>query len=695
MASRSRRKNTADSVDSGDNEAAPPRRSTRKTSQQPPSAAEQEAASSMPPPVTKGKTQKPNETGGAPPIARRGIPRKAREKSASLPTLTSAEERHSSAAPLVTPAPAGSAAESVESESHRPVKSSEEQRQAKMAVMKVMLKGLYSATDDLNGLLVQPNLGVQDAALRLLREPLHGYRAGFTKVPGEPYIDLHYVLETLSLEPRSSSAGLISRIVVLANLTALLDNLSHVEEDTGNDKEPEKSSRRMLSFFQTLETVIPLAFVHLEEDGLQHATHEVCDLALNVRMSCFIEALRYKRDRGHDALSYVAEIFYSTEKEPKPKQLRDLADDKGDGLPQAFKPFEGIDPNTPGLDDFWQDYRAHVRSACICSLAETEFETLRMLDETYPRDALLQTLRTWAHAAFEEVKSESGHDISKLLRLYHTGELDRAATLEGDIGREPIAAVAGRTGQWLAQVQPPPSGQSASISSYDIIDHQRDLPRDPDGRAASTPSVYLPAVEDIEAGPSQSTIPLPAHAALAGSSRTKRPLIEDGQGEEADGDDDDAFETDNRLLRSPRGKEPMRPQKRLRQEPPVSAQKPPPTSSSIPATQPVLATIEPNSQQQPRPSSQAVDSGEHLNQLALSQRTKLVKLARSEPAVQKRRVPWSDEDAETLLRAIATHGARWAELEKLAKLKEIPFQDLRDQQALRDKARLMKMHFLM
>lgn len=79
---------------------------------------------------------------------------------------------------------------------------------------------------------------------------------------------------------------------------------------------------------------------------------------------------------------------------------------------------------------------------------------------------------------------------------------------------------------------------------------------------------------------------------------------------------------------------------------------------------------------------------------ALSQKSREVSLASRKPREPQARVPWSREDCKLLIRAVDTYKCRWSTIEKEIQSGIIPFDHPRDQQALRDKARLLKQDFL-
>jgi len=80
---------------------------------------------------------------------------------------------------------------------------------------------------------------------------------------------------------------------------------------------------------------------------------------------------------------------------------------------------------------------------------------------------------------------------------------------------------------------------------------------------------------------------------------------------------------------------------------------------------------------------------------ALSQAARLITKANKKQSVPKARRPWSHADTAELIRAIHIYRAKWSTIEKAIKSGFIQFNVIdRDQQALRDKARLIKVDIL-
>lgn len=81
--------------------------------------------------------------------------------------------------------------------------------------------------------------------------------------------------------------------------------------------------------------------------------------------------------------------------------------------------------------------------------------------------------------------------------------------------------------------------------------------------------------------------------------------------------------------------------------------------------------------------------------VALSRRSQLISKANRRPAVPKQRKPWTAHDTQQLVRAVDVYKAKWSTIEKAIREGHIPFHvPERDQQGLRDKARLIKVDIL-
>ena len=164
-------------------------------------------------------------------------------------------------------------------------------------------------------------------------------------------------------------------------------------------------------------------------------------------------------------------------------------------------------------------------------------------------------------------------------------------------------------------------------------------------------------------------------------------LPENDEGEDdEDWDDDDDFETDTRGLASHPKRRPApplsAPQKRTRIDEP-----------SMPPPRQIPHQSQNTNQQLAAPASSMLRPGD-IDFVALSQRSREATAAARKTAEPQTRTPWSENDVQTLIRAVSKYYAKWSIIETLAREGTLPFERLRNQQALRDKARLVKQDLL-
>jgi hypothetical protein len=114
----------------------------------------------------------------------------------------------------------------------------------------------------------------------------------------------------------------------------------------------------------------------------------------------------------------------------------------------------------------------------------------------------------------------------------------------------------------------------------------------------------------------------------------------------------------------------------------------PSSAAAAPGSAPLAASVA-QSQYPPLPGTQDEPDFE-----ALSQRTKEISAASRKVKEPQVRSAWVRRDISLLVKAVNTYQCKWSSIEKEIKAGTIPFERPRDQQALRDKARLLKQDFL-
>ncbi|TLD18476.1 hypothetical protein PspLS_10120 [Pyricularia sp. CBS 133598] len=240
------------------------------------------------------------------------------------------------------------------------------------------------------------------------------------------------------------------------------------------------------------------------------------------------------------------------------------------------------------------------------------------------------------------------------------------------------------------------------------------------GRSPYSPAASADAVQAfIRLGMAgqQITSPSPVNNSRAGMARgQKRPRPTD------DGEDDDDFEQDQRIPDSqsmPPPPPPVRRRrrtsgsraKRVQMEPQIpvdpiltagdSAQYPAPPESIADGAQDdsngSVAGLDNASDAfaSPAPSSVlSVATAPNLLQMSHHARAISALARQRNPKPPQTRVPWSIPDCQRLIGAVGAYDAKWSKIAEAIRNGQVPLEHPRDQQALRDKARLIKQDML-
>ncbi len=212
---------------------------------------------------------------------------------------------------------------------------------------------------------------------------------------------------------------------------------------------------------------------------------------------------------------------------------------------------------------------------------------------------------------------------------------------------------------------------------------------DPAFHAGAPPSAQPLGADDI--GASSSNYPPPenpyapqthgamyAAAAAAVAAGQKRPAPTDDE-------DDMSFETDNRAPKNKRKAPARNPRaKRARNKEPLSDNLGDPSSVGGP--------IAPVAQMEAYPDSAMGTMEPDIE--ALREASMQVRAANRKPKEPQTRTAWSQADTRLLIRAVHAFGCKWSQIAKQIEIGRLPFEHPRNQQALRDKARILKQDYL-
>lgn len=275
-----------------------------------------------------------------------------------------------------------------------------------------------------------------------------------------------------------------------------------------------------------------------------------------------------------------------------------------------------------------------------------------------------------------------------------------------------------------AKSSPAPTGsrrgttQEPIINSGEDDDHQRQpspAPSDIQGIIAGLPSTAIirstqqsPVAEPGTAPPASSA-PSHVRSSFTAVNGSKRPRGSQSQSQEPD---DDGFEEDHREPNPQRREQidrdrrdmppPSRPAKRIRL--PSSSRAPSstaPPSADPSRSEPPNGTPPSSSASSMRSSVASTGSIPSFSQISIMNRR-----AQLRSTGPQQRVPWSDKDTRRLIRLIEYHNCLWARIAKRQApegrigdpgpedSEDCVFDHPRDQQAIRDKARNLKVDML-
>ncbi|KAL2180772.1 uncharacterized protein P884DRAFT_311500 [Thermothelomyces heterothallicus CBS 202.75] len=579
------------------------------------------------------------------------------------PKLTRSDVPSQRAAPgraFGTPGPAPSVVSSA-------VEDTPSRRAAREQVMRAMLSRLFIAADDYfnHTRSDQTDLEMWELEQDAYKDVFDAHRRYYVVDDTVPFVDFAFVADTMRLDKKSTLWHKAFKVVSAANLAILLDELTLVKQED------------LLPRLQAWHSAFPGFFIAEGSDNTAHARSEqVIEQALLIRMQLSIATLEIlKKDSRvpFNPLEEVAKIW--CDGDVSPEAIEAFLGNNDDAI--QLKPIAPTDFEVAALD---RDRNANrFRSLCVLlpkHPVEGHDLDLTQLQDTYPLKDFLDTLRGFVEACFGNIKASLQHDFA------HSDPTSRAESqiryqLEADamgqgFDRSESGSQMGafdisnlRVLKQLEQQGTPGFGDGHQLSqgSYPPA------PRIPYPPGFSSPSPALGYGEPEQQAGFQSNGTIYAGSAAQASGRKR-------------GAQDDL---------SMAGQPPAPPAKRTRtrrkkKDVPEATMNPP--STAISGTAP-LAPPAGQSQYPPVPGTQDEPDFE-----ALSQRTREISAAARKVKEPQVRSSWVSKDVKLLVKAVSTYQCKWSTIEKEIKAGTIPFERPRDQQALRDKARLLKQDFL-
>ncbi|KAG5938328.1 hypothetical protein E4U53_008025 [Claviceps sorghi] len=552
-------------------------------------------------------------------------------------------------------------------------------------IMESLLPDLKRATHELKQRLEDGNSGHEVSAviLQAKRGALCALMEACQK-PGQqsPFIDFAW-LESLPDRQdvvTRAAANAVARASAQANVVLVLDFVQQTLLERPTD---------VLSFLQALDVAFPRLLTVAPEDQMQNF-----DLALAIRTQLFIKTLAAQTGQV-DADAVIASVFYAND---------------DNSLSGPFKGLSGIDEIKEGSQE-WTDIRRRTQRLAAIISESAEDTAPEKLGEEYALNTLLEHVGEWC------VEEYTHMDRLELDRLEAASNSSADEPVSAGIDEFQDAQESFSDSQTEGSIMRRPSGEEKKRSLMDSKDN--------DLAALGSRG----GIQGLRSGRTRPLTPsdfggVPTEALLTESGiqnhyKRKRRASNDGGGGHVESDDD--FETDTRQNKNP---DQVRAQPRASKLPTegggqalpsrgpaihvaaptnrpsqslASARFPYPNTPNNPNWDNVLKRKAHNlhsNSHRPAGAILATTTSDTYNSSAPPPYA----TARSYPAFddnsssKKRRQKWSLKDSATLLELIALENARWSVIEKQYNHRfEIP----RDQQAYRDRARNLKVDFLL
>ncbi|OHX00702.1 myb DNA-binding domain-containing protein [Colletotrichum incanum] len=537
----------------------------------------------------------------------------------------------------------------------------------------------------------------------------------FFATEDELFIDLPRTVRHISAESQIKARA----VIVGANATALLDTLSEAVLDPEHD--------HFLRVFDHLDEDFPAPFCP-NDDWAENIAEEDVELALDIRTHRFITRLKNLEDERQSPADVASDIFCAVE----------ASVDAEEALHNG--PYKGIKGH--------ETERFGERARTILELIHEKSvaEAFRILEDRFPLerplngiqkhpdvvDDFVAKISAWCGRIIDDIRQ--GLRASPLLPARESSPTDSlASSAAQDIVRKDVHEdILSRSNvHLLARLSRQKQPSQATGSFPASTDPRRATTREPtvnggfddyedDGRRE--PSLAPTDVEGILADLPSTAItrnsiqPSPAEAGAGG---TPAPVVRSGftpvngakRAHSQSQDADDGFEHDDRepdpqrraqLDRDRRNMPPppSRPQKRVRL----------PSTAPLPSSSARRADLLPPNGSAPLPPASSSSSRGSLPSSTNSSIASFRELSemnrRAASRGPQQRVPWSERDTRRLIRLIEYHNCLWARIAKRQLpehrlgepgpevMEDCVFDHPRDQQAIRDKARNLKVDML-
>ncbi|KAH6630169.1 hypothetical protein B0J18DRAFT_393415 [Chaetomium sp. MPI-SDFR-AT-0129] len=527
------------------------------------------------------------------------------------------------------------------------------QRVAKSKLMSVMLPRLFNAADDLCEHLFSDQEDEEAWEFERIgfKEALDAYRGHYVEESGDPVVDPVLVADTVQPDRTSPQWSRAFKIASTANLATLLNDITVAD------------SKQFLPLLAGWNLTFPGSFLGVSPDVFPTMVDRTAvQQALMIRTQLSIATLQALQEAGSASFhpwQEVANIWC-----------------RGDVSVDSVEAFLGGNKDALQLHPIERDTSEGTaiqdQFAAICSALPNQVVEggldLSQLQEKFPFSEFVYNLRAFVRERLTGIKTLFQHEAGYPSAASATDSQIRSQ-LEGDS----ISQSFDRAGQEynLTSLRMMKQLEQQGTPGYPSHPLSQDS-YSPAPRIPYPPGFGSPSVEpNYPNPPQQGGVQASGHAFAASAAQVA--------GDKRRATDDPNM--DGASSATPRPKKPRA--KRTKKNAGAEAAQ---VSSS--AAAPETGSLA--SSQYPLPPG--ADNTPDFE--ALSRRSReLTAAARKAKAPQVRQA-WVRRDIALLVKAVDTYQCKWSTIEKEITAGTIPFEHRRDQQALRDKARLLKQDFL-
>ncbi|KAK1758418.1 hypothetical protein QBC47DRAFT_374623 [Echria macrotheca] len=619
-----------------------------------------EGGSMLPPRLPSSRRGRSQENARAADIARRGTRREVPPDESSMVSINSvAESGPSSSAPLSsyahpqrrfgTPARGSSVVTSTAP--------SPGQVRAKVGLMKRSLDRLLTATAEaFDHLSLQGvDRDVFDVQRKANQDVLEAYLRTYLAQNTDSYANVAWVLDQVGAQSNEPIYARFSQILSMANLVSLLDTTVDFQEDDPTAHSPA---------IQAIDSAFPRDFnAQGLGGGYVMDPAQILEQVLEIRTQLLIINLQVLVSSNEKFNPYEAVRDVFCQPGSTVKQLHELKDNPGNEQADIIKEVPGFpQKEMPNMGSEW--ILTRIRSLCQqLPTEEIRGDELQLeeLTKEYPFDEFVSGLEAFIKATFNKTRAllESGSSSSPdFLNPASAIQSQLAETVSQFGGPERSIGIQGVL-DVMNDIETHQGAEFARLASQDIIERSHQI------QAGTYPPIssvsYPPQFSSYGEPHVQSNGAIYAQSAAQATNPKRRRAGDDGEAAPAPA---------------------KRPRARRKQNP---------VQSSAPVASGALPSTAVDASQYPLPPSSLAAEPDFDAVRIRSREISAANRKAKEPQV---RSAWVRNDVKLLVKAVDTYKCKWSIIQKEIEAGTIPFEIPRDQQALRDKARLLKQDFL-